>query len=210
VVEEPDRLRQDIESTRATLTRDVDRLAEKTSPKQVARRRWTAMKEKVMGSTEQARHAVGHGTSSATGSVQSAAGTVQDKASQLGDAASSTAHQAADAVRNAPQAVASQTQGNPIAAGVIAFGVGLLAATLIPVTDAERRAGQELKDHSDQLTDKVKDVASELKDDVGGTVQQAAGHLKETARDAAQSTTQQARSSTQDVKDQTVQATRTN
>jgi gas vesicle protein len=206
VVEEPDRLRQDIESTRATLTRDVDRLAEKTSPKQVARRRWTAMKEKVMGSTEQARHAVGHGTSSATGSVQSAAGTVQEKASQLGDAASSTAHQAADAVRNAPQAVTSQTQGNPIAAGVIAFGVGLLAATLIPASDAERRAGQQLKEHGSDLTDQVKDVAGEMKDDLTGTVQQAAGQVKQVAQEGVQETKEQARSSAQDAKEQTRQA----
>jgi len=114
------------------------------------------------------------------------------------------AHDAADAVRSAPQAVATQTQGNPIAAGVIAFGVGMLAATLIPVTDAERRAGQELKDHSGQLTEKAKDVASDLKDDVGGTVQEAVGQLKDTAQDAVQTTKEQARSSAQD----TVQAAR--
>jgi hypothetical protein len=209
VAEEPDRLRQDIESTRATLTRDVDRLAEKTSPKQVARRRWTAAKEKVMGSTGQARDAVGNGTSSAVGTVQEKASHLGDKASQLGDVAGSKAHDAADTVRSAPQAVVSQAQGNPIAAGVIAFGVGLLAATLIPVTDAERRAGQGLKDHSGELTEQAKSVAGDLKDDLGGTVQEAAGHLKETAQDAVRGTGEQARSSAQDVKDQTVQAART-
>jgi gas vesicle protein len=206
VAEEPDRLRQEIENTRAGLTRDVDRLAEKTSPKQVARRRWTAVKESVMGTTGQARDAVGSGASTISDKASDLGGTVQDKASHLGDVAQSKAHDAADAVRNAPQAVVSQTQGNPIAAGIIAFGVGMLAATLIPVTDAERRAGQEIKDHSDQLTDKVKDVASDLKDDVGGTVQEAVGQVKETAQDAVQTTKDQARSSAQD----TVQAARPN
>jgi len=81
VAEEPDRLRNEIEATRASLTRDVDLLAEKTSPTKVAQRRWVAVKEKVMGSTDHARHAAGDTTSSA---VQ----TVQDKASQLGDKAS--------------------------------------------------------------------------------------------------------------------------
>jgi uncharacterized protein YjbJ (UPF0337 family) len=120
---------------------------------------------------------------------------VQDKASDV-----------ADTVRGAPQAVAQQTQGNPLAAGIIAFGVGMLAATLIPVTDAERRAGQELKERGSDLTDKVKDVASDLKDDVQGTVQEAAGQVKETARDAAQTTRDQAQSSAQDVTDQSRQA----
>lgn len=190
MAQEPDRLRQDIESTRATLTRDVDRLADKTNPKQVAHRRWTAMKEKVMGSST------------------SAGGTVQGKASHLGDVASDKAHDAADAVRGAPRTVAAQAQGNPLAAGIIAFGVGLLAATLIPVTDAERHAGQELKEHSDQLTDKAKGMAGELRQDIGGTVQEAAGRVKETAQDAARGTGEQVRSSAQDAKGQTAQAAR--
>lgn len=201
MAEEPDRLRQEIEDTRAGLTRDVDRLAEKTSPKQVVRRRWTAAKERVMGSTGQA-------TSTVQDKASDLGGNVQEKASQLGSVAGEKAHDAADAVRSAPQAVATQTQGNPIAAGVIAFGVGLLAATLIPVTDAEKRAGQELKDRGEPLTDKAKEVASDLKDDLGGTVQEAAGQLKDTAQDAVQTTRDQAQSSAQDAKDQTVQAAR--
>ena len=163
MAEEPDRLRQDIESTRATLTRDVDRLADKTSPKRVAQRRWTSVKEKVMGSSEQARYAAGD-----------------------------VAHEVRDTVAAAPRAVAQQAQGNPLAAGVIAFGVGMLAASLFPVTDAERRAGRQIKDNAGDLTDRAKDIAQEMKDDMSGSVQRAAGEVKGTARDAAQTTRQQA------------------
>ena len=170
MVEEPDRLRQDIESTRATLTRDVDRLAEKTSPTRVAQRRWTAVKEKVMGTSGDARHAAG------------------EAAQNVGD----SVRAAGDSVRAAPQAVARQAQGNPLAAGVIAFGVGMLAATLFPVTDAERRAGRQIKDNAGDLTDRAKDIAQEVKDDVSGSVQRAAGEVKATARDAADTTRQQA------------------
>jgi uncharacterized protein YjbJ (UPF0337 family) len=176
--EEPDRLRQDIEDTRASLTQNVDMLAEKTSPKKVAQRRWTAAKEKVMGSSQHTRHAVGGGLE-----------TVQDKARDV-----------AGSVRGTPQAVARQAQGNPLAAGIIAFGAGMLAATLIPVTDPERRAGQQLKENAGDLTDRAKDMASDLKDDVSGSVQQAAGQVQDTARDAAQTTKRQARSGAQDVR----------
>jgi len=199
MAEEPDRLRQDIERTRASLTEDVNLLAEKTSPSKVAKRRWVAVKEKVMGSAEHGRHAAGDATSSAVS-------TVQDRASELGGVAGEKAHDAADAVRDAPQAVAAQTQGSPLAAGLIAFGVGLLAATMIPVSDAERRAGQELKDRSGELTDRVKDAAGEMKDDLSGSVQNAAAQIKDTAQDAAQTTKQQAQSSAQDAKDQTKRA----
>lgn len=189
MAEEPDRLRQEIEGTRATLTRDVDLLAEKTSPRQVARRRWTAVKESVMGTTEDTTHA-----------AQRQAHRIGDKASDLTDAAGEKASAAADAVRQAPQAVTRQAQGNPVAAGIIAFGVGLLAASLMPVTDAEKRAGQQLKEQSGDLTDKVKDVATDLKDEIGGTVRQATGQVTETAKDAARTTGETARADAQDVR----------
>jgi uncharacterized protein YjbJ (UPF0337 family) len=206
MVEEPDRLRQDIERTRASLTRDVDLLAEKTSPTKTAQRRWTAVKERVMGSADQARHAASSTTSSAVDTVQDAAGTVQAKAQDAAGVVQAKAQDAAEAVRNAPQAVAAQTQGNPLAVGIIAFGVGMLAATLIPATDAEKRAGQQLKEHSGDLTDQVKDVAREMKDDLSGTVQQAVEQVKDTAKDAAQTTGQQAKASSQQATEQTRQA----
>jgi hypothetical protein len=196
VAQEPDRLRQGIEQTRASLTHDVDVLAEKTSPRQAAQRRWTAAKEKVMGSSEGARHAAGDKFS-----------TAQDKASDLTGKAGSAAHDVADAVSDAPQALTRQTQGNPLAAGIIAFGAGMLAATLIPVTDMERRGGQQLKDNAGDLPEKVKDVAVDAKDDLAGSVQHAAGEVQETAREAAQTATDRARSGAQDVKDKAKSAT---
>jgi len=197
--QEPDQLRYGIEQTRASLTDDVDRLSGKTSPKRAAQRRWAAVKEKVMGTSEHARHAGGDTASSAMG-------TVQEKASQVGDKAGTAAHEAAGTVRGAPQTVAKQAQGNPIAAGIIAFGAGMLAATLIPVTDAERRAGQQVKDNAGDLTDRVKDAAAGMTDEMSGTVQQAAGQLKETAADAAQATRERAQSSAQEATEQTRQA----
>ena len=218
MAEEPDRLRQDIEYTRASLTRDVDALAEKTSPKRVAQRRWTAVREKVMGTSDHAQHAAQSGLSTAqdkasqaghavSDKASQAGHAVSDKASQAGQAVSEKAHDAAATLREAPQTVTRQAQGNPIAAGVIAFGVGLLAATLIPATDAERRAGQQIKDNSGDLTDKVKNVAGEVATDLKSTAQEAAQSVKQTAQDAAQQTKQQAQSSAQDAAQQTKQAT---
>jgi gas vesicle protein len=187
MAQEPERLRRDIEGTRASLTRDVDLLAEKTSPRQAARRQWTTVKEKVMGTADQARDTTG------------------DKAAAVKDKVSDRAHDTADAVRSAPQAVVRQAQGNPIAAGVIAFGVGMLAATLIPVTEAERRAGRQIRDNSDELTDQIKDKAAELGSELKTDLQEAATQVKETAQDAAQNTGNQAQSSAQDAGEQVKQ-----
>jgi hypothetical protein len=219
MAEEPDRIRDEIEDTRAELARDVDRLADKTSPGRVAQRRWTAVKEKVMGTP---RHAAGGSrpmadtTRSAVGTVQDAASRAGDKvsetASRAGDKAGETAQDVADTVREAPRKVARQTQGNPIAAGVIAFGVGLLAASLIPTTEAEKRAGQQLRENIDELPDEVREPlresAQQLKDDVSGTVQDAAYQVKDTAAAAARTTGQEAKESAKDAAEETRRAAR--
>jgi len=201
MVEEPDRIRNDIEVTRAELTRNVDRLADKTSPGRVARRQWSTLREKVMGTP---RHAADRTTEAG----RSAVGTVQDVTSQAGDKASAAAQNVAGTVRETPQKVTAAAQGNPLAAGVIAFGVGLLAASLFPATEAEKRAGQQIKDNAGDLADQVREPVMQMKDEVQGSVQQAAGGVKDTARGAAQTTTDQAKSSAQDAAAQTRQAAR--
>jgi uncharacterized protein YjbJ (UPF0337 family) len=204
MAQEPDRIRDEIANTRAELTRDVDRLADKASPKRVAQRRWTSVKEKVMGSPSDSSSYGGGHSATHTGKDKASqlgdvakdkADAVKGKASELGDRAGDVAHSAAESVKAAPQKVAQQTQGNPIAAGVIAFGVGLLAASLIPPTEFEKRAGQQIKDNAGDLTEKVKETAQEMKDDLSGTVQEAVGQVKETAKDAAATTRGEVKSS---------------
>jgi hypothetical protein len=206
MAEEPDRLRQDIELTRASLTRDVDQLADKTSPRRVAQRRWTSVKEKVMGSTDHARHAASDTAGTVQEKASHATDVVSEKASHATDVVGQKAHDAADAVRSTPDVVSRQTQGNPLAAGIIAFGAGMLAATLIPVSDAEKRAGQQLRDNSGDLVDRVKDVAGEVGSDLKQNATEAVTQVKETAQDAAATTKDQAQSSAQDAAAQTKQA----
>jgi gas vesicle protein len=205
VAEEPDRIRNQIEYTRAELAHDVDRLADRTSPRRVARRRWSAMKERVMGTPSQVRD-----TTSDT--ARSAVATVQDTASEAGDRAGEAAREAADAVRQAPAKVARQARGNPIAAGVIAFGVGLLAASLIPTTEAERQVGEQIRDNAGDLAGTVREPlresAQQLKEDLSDSVQDAADQVKETARDAAVTTKEEATSSAQYAAEETRQAAR--
>jgi len=206
MVEEPDRIRDEIESTRHELARNVDALADKTIPTRVAQRRWSNAKEKVRGVSDRVMGTPKHAADSMQGSTRSAVDTVQDKASQAADRASEAAGNVADTVRQAPEAVTRRTQGNPVAAGVIAFGVGMLAASLLPTTDAEKRAGQQLKENAGDLVEPVrqplKESAQQVKDDVSGTVRDAAQQVKETARDAAQNTKEEAKWSAQDAKDQ--------
>lgn len=220
----PDRIRDDIQTTRADLARDVDMLADRTLPNRVARRRWGAVRgrmrlvsEKVMGTPgyRQTEYGYGHPASSGTGTVadkaRSAAGGVQDVAQRAGERASEATSRAAETAQQAPEAMRRQTQGNPLAAGLIAFGAGLLTASLIPASEAERRAGERLQEEAGGLMERVREPLAEsgrqLKDDAAGSVRQAADQVKETARDAARTTAEESRGAARDAAQQTRQAT---
>jgi uncharacterized protein YjbJ (UPF0337 family) len=184
MAEEPDRIKEEIRSTRSDLARNVDALADRTIPTRVAQRRWSSMKEKVRGVSNTV--------------MGTATDTLQDNTQQATGKAGEVAGAVTDTVQRAPDAVTRQTRGNPIAAGVIAFGVGLLTASLIPTTEVEKRAGQQLRENAGGLAEPVSESAQQLKGDLTGSVREAADRVRESARDAAQTTAEEARSSARD------------
>ena len=190
---DPDAIRREIERTRAELAGDVDRLADRTSPKRVVRRnvdklgsRLSNMKESVMGVPR-----------SAGSSVQDAAGSVKDAAGSAAGTVRDAAGSAADAVRDAPQRVARQTRGNPLAVGVIAFGAGLVAASLIPPSPAEKQAGQKLAEHSEGMLETAKQAVQEVRQDVTDSARESVQQVKQSAQDAAQTTAQSTKQTAQ-------------
>jgi hypothetical protein len=187
----PEELRGEIEQTRQELAYDVDRLTDRTSPKRVAQRRWEGVKGRARSVTDR---------------VMGARDTAQDAASSAGDKVQETAHSVAGTVRETPQTVARQTRGNPLAAGVIAFGIGLLAASLLPETEAEKRAGSAVADRSGDLVDKAKETARDMASDLGDEARGAAQSVKETAREAAGNTAEQAKESGRSTVEQTRQS----
>jgi len=148
MAQEPNRIREDIAATRSELTRDVDALADRTVPRRVARRRWNEVKDKVPTLSDTVMGTPGNGGNGgrkAKESLHSAMDTMEHAAAETGERVSEIASNVAGTVRQAPAAVADRTSGNPIAAGLIAFGIGLLAASLIPTTEMEKQAGEQLK-----------------------------------------------------------------
>jgi hypothetical protein len=191
----PEELRTEIEQTREELAYDVDRLADRTSPKRVAQRRWEGVKGRARSVSDRVM-----------GAGDSARDSVQGAASNAGDKVQETAQSVAGTVRETPQTVARQTRGNPLAAGVIAFGLGLLAASLLPETDAEKRAGSAVADRSGDLVDKAKETAREFAGDFKDEARDAAQSVKETARDAVSNTAEQAKESGRSTVEQTRQS----
>ncbi|PRZ18476.1 DUF3618 domain-containing protein [Nesterenkonia sandarakina] len=133
----PDEIRADIERTRNSLSLDVDAVADKVSPSKVAQRQ-----------TEKLRSTVGGWKDSVMGSADDASSEVSE-----------SAHHAASSARRAPQELKHKTQGNPLAAGLIALGAGWLAASILPASEPEKRAAAKLEDQTKPLVDDAKSQA---------------------------------------------------
>ncbi|MEV0428940.1 DUF3618 domain-containing protein [Micromonospora sp. NPDC050495] len=207
---DPDQIRREIEATRNNLSSDVDALAYKVSPSRIVddrKRRvqhaLTNVKDKVMGTASDLGHSTGHATHAMGGHASSAASTVGDKAHA---AASSVG----DAAQRAPQVLREKSEGNPIAAGMIAFGVGMLVSSLLPPTRREQQVAAQVKEkaaeHGGVVKEKLGEVASEIKDELREPAQHAAQSVKSTAQDAAQTVKEDSRSAAHDVKDTAQQA----
>ncbi len=178
MAQDAEQLKAQIAQTREDLDGDLDVLAEKVTPSKVVGRRvdaakgaLTGMKEKVMGSADSLRSSGG------------------DAVGAAGSAASDRAHQIGDAVQGAPAAARARTSGNPFAAGVVAFGVGLLVASLFPAGEAEQRGVDKLKDAAKPMLEPLKEQASEaageIKDNLAPAVKSAADSVQQSATEAA-------------------------
>jgi hypothetical protein len=197
---DPEVIRRQIEDTRRELSYDVDALNEKVNPARVVDRRVTAakgrltsVKEKVMGSAQDT-------TATAQGMASNAAGSVQSAASGAADTVQDAASSAADAVQQAPDAIVRQTQGNPMAAGLIAFGVGWLVSSTIPASQREQDLARAAQDKAGDLAQPVKEQAQEVAANLQEPMKQSAEQIKATATDAASQTVDHAKSAAADVK----------
>src|SRR4051794_23750477 len=148
---DPDEIRAEIEETRARLSDDVDRLGESASPKNVARRQVDKAKE-AAGSIKDSL------TEAGMGKADDAQSGLSDAQGALSDRAASAQQTLADV----PSQTRSKTRGNPLAAGLIAFGAGLLISSLIPSSEKEQEAVARLQDKAEPLKEQASQAVSEL------------------------------------------------
>lgn len=181
----PDQIRREIEDTRGRLSDDVNALTETISPSNVARRQAdkvadaaASVKERVMG-------------------------TADDLRSSGSDAASSVGHAPGAAATKARR----KTQGNPLAAGLIALGAGWLVGSLLPASEKEKQAAGSLKEKAQPLVDEAKTVAQDTAQELKEPAQQAAQSIREAAVDAKDTVVQESRSTADDVKSQAQDST---
>ncbi len=190
---DPEVLRAEIEQTQARLSQDVNALGEAVTPSNIARRqvdkaKGTAVgiKDKVMGTAEDA-------ASSVHGRVSDVTGSASGQASNVASNVSGT-------VGQAPQMARQRAQGNPLAAGMIALGAGWLLGSLLPASQKERQAVNQLKDQAQPLVGQAQELAKETAQNLKEPAMEAADSVKTTAQDAVEQVRSEGQSAAQDVK----------
>lgn len=171
----PEQIRAEIDATRGELGLNVDALADKVDPGQIAHRqaekvksRFTGVKESVMGSVDDKRRGSGS---------------------------------TADSLADAGQRAADKVTGNALAVGLLAFGAGWLISSLVPASEKEQDLAGQVKDKAAPLVDHAKGAAQEVAQNLKAPAQDAANSVKESAQDAAGTVKDEAQSSASDVKD---------
>lgn len=172
---DPTEIRAQIENTRANLSEDVDALAYRANPAHVAERQVAKVKE------------------SGSRLLDRVLGSAED----VRDSAVDTMHSVGDV----PDAARRRTQGNPLAAGAVAFGLGLLVAAAFPPSRKEQQLAEDLKEKAQPLTDKVTSAAQDVAQNLSGPAQDAVDSLKESATDAVAAVQQEGTEAVADVQD---------
>jgi hypothetical protein len=183
---DPDEIRAEIERTRAALSDDVDALTDTANPKNIAKRQvgkakgaLSDVKDRVMGVGDDVKERVmgsgGNVKDRVMGAGENVAGTVQDKAYAVGDA-----------VSGAPETAKAKTTGNPLAAGLIAFGAGMVISSLIPSSQKEQDAVSNLQGNLEPLKEKATEAVRDIGEQLREPAQEAAESVKSTAAEGVQ------------------------
>jgi gas vesicle protein len=206
----PDEIRAEIERTRANLSDDVNALADEANPKNIARRQVdkvkdgaVSVKDRIMGTASDVAEAASDKVSA-----------LGDKASAVGDRAGDRTAAVGDAVSGAPATVKRKAQGNPLGAGLVAFGLGFLVSSLIPASDREQHVAAGVKEKVEPLKEKLTEVGKDAASNLKAPVQDAVASVKDTATESVQNVKEEGSSAASDVQGQvqdskeSVQATR--
>jgi gas vesicle protein len=181
-------LRAQLAEQRQDIGYDLEAIGDRVSPGRMVERRQAAarmrfgeIRDRVMGAADSGKHGV-H------------------------DTMSSGVSTARDSVSGVTQGAAHATEGNPLAMGLVAFGAGLVAATLFPATRAEQRVAAKaqptLEHAAEEVAPKAREVAGQLKEEVAPVAKEAVSDVTDSAKEAAQHVKEDAQSAARDTGDE--------
>jgi hypothetical protein len=187
--EEVEAARAQIERSRADLAATADDLHDRLSPRQAAGRQVAKASSRVRQAASTTKRVV----------IGVPLEQVQQVAARVGETAGGLSDTTAAGLTGASTRLQQTAEGNPLAAGVVAFGLGLLAATVFPPSATERQAASSIGGQLAPVTEHLQQAAQDVTGAVRESAQEAAQQVQETASDATQSLAQQSKSAATEV-----------
>jgi hypothetical protein len=177
-------LKNDIAATRSDMSETLDAIGDRVSPGRIIERR-------------KARMSMG---------VQS-----------LRDRVMGTVHDATDAVRGVgdelggnvggvPEKVRQGTEGAPLVAGALAFGVGFLVASITPTSAVEEQAAEKLIEKVDPVKEEALSMAKDMAEHLKEPATESARAVAETAKQGARDVATEVKTAAQETRDQAASA----
>ncbi len=186
-------LRRQADEQRDAIARDVDLVTDRVSPSRVADRQKAkvrqsvgSVRESLFGTSDRHRLASDHDDS------------LRDRASHALDRANEAT----------PDSVGEFTEGNPLAAGLIGLGIGLLAATLLPQSREEQRIADKAQDTLDNAAGELARAGQQTAEAIKPAVTDAVDEVKTSAHESVESVKTDAQNAATDVKDTAITATK--
>ncbi|MDO4916064.1 MAG: DUF3618 domain-containing protein [Rothia sp. (in: high G+C Gram-positive bacteria)] len=185
----PEEIRAEIERTRARLGSDVDAVAEKINPESAVERQKAKARNKFQDIRE---------------SVMGVADSAGDTAYGVRESAADHLTESKQTLANAPQMAKAKTRGNPLGAGLIAVGAGLVIGSLLPTTRKEQeltaQAARKAQPHAQKAAQSLKADAQNIVEDLKEPAQQAAQSIKQTAQAGVEEVKQHGQYEAEDLK----------
>lgn len=200
-----EQLRAEAAAHRQSIATDLELMGDRVSPSRMAERRKARLRERVFGVRDTVFGSSQRGSSSARYTdyaYGSSASSLQASGSTGGSSEGGRASGALDAVKDhTPDSLGEVTEGSPLAAAVVGFGIGMLAATILPSSPDEQRAARKLQPHLEGAAAALGQTGQEAVENVKPEAQQAVADLKDSAMDSVETVKSDAQSAADQVKD---------
>ena len=129
-------------------------------------------------------------------------GAVRAQSRRLAERTSDVAGTVADRAQSTPGGLRAKAGEHPLVAGLVAFGGGVLVASLVAPSNRERKVARQVTEKAQPVKDKAIEAGRSVADEIQETAQDRAAQVKKQAGKAANEVKQQARASTQRTKGQ--------
>ncbi len=129
-------------------------------------------------------------------------GTAANVGSTVHSATDTVIHSPGTALNSGTQGAVSQTQGQPLVAGAVAFGLGFLVASMFPGSQSEGQVAQKVQQMTQPAVSELKQAGQDAVSSLRDPALDGVAHVKE----AAMSGVDQVRSTAQEVVGDTKEA----